>query len=61
MFQKNKNRKYRCHYCYNKELNNYYGCSAYKEIPLYLIDFYNMSKSKCLYCGTEFYYLVKRD
>lgn len=61
MFRKNKNRKYRCPYCNYKDLNNYYGYKAYKNISIYLVDFYDMHKSKCLYCGMEFYYLIKKD
>lgn len=60
MFRKNKDRKYRCPYCNYKDLNNYYGYKAYKDIPMYLIDFYDMYNSKCLYCGLEYYFIVKK-
>ena len=57
--RENKNRKHTCEFCGHRNLNDYYGIKSYDDIPLYLIDFYELYKSRCAYCGTEFYYLTK--
>lgn len=59
IFRKNKKRKHHCE-CGHDYLNTYYGTKSYNEIPLYLIDFYDLVKGTCAYCKRSYYYLVKK-
>ena len=61
MCRKNKHRKHRCSWCGHDELNDFYGYKSYDDIPFYAFDFYDLYKQKCCWCGTEFYYLFKKE
>ena len=58
-FRNNKERKHTCSLCGHQRLNTYYGIKSYEDIPLYLIDFYELHKKECMWCKNDFYYLTK--
>lgn len=60
MFRKNKVRKHYCTVCGHKELNRYYGIKSYDEIPLYLIDLYELHQKECAWCRNTYFYLIKK-
>ena len=61
MPDKNKHRNHVCPLCGYKTLNIYYGVKSFDGIPIYLVEFYDLYKDRCFYCGKEYWYLTKKE